>query len=73
MLFPGDCLRFTITLDPMTDRAQPFKMDFNVDYRTVAWADSLFKCKNGVIRAHQHLIPEGHASSRSAAFGRGFR
>jgi hypothetical protein len=57
----------------MTNRAQAVEMDSNVDYRTVAWADSLFKCKDGVIRAHQHLIPEGHASSRSAAFGRGFR
>ena len=57
----------------MTDRAQPFKMDFNVDYRTVAWGDGLFKCKDGAIRAHRPLILEGLAAARIAAYGHGFR
>ena len=57
----------------MTDRAQPFKMDFNVDYRTVARGDGLFKWKDGAIRAHRPLILEGLAAARIAAYGHGFR
>ena len=73
MLFAGDCLGLTITLDPMRDRAQPFKMDFNVDYRRMARADSLFKWKDGAIRGRRPLTLEGPASGRSAAYGHGYR
>jgi hypothetical protein len=34
-------------LDPIKDHARPSEIDFNVDYGTVAWADSLFNWKLG--------------------------